>query len=408
MISSDVRTGRPPPIAVSDQRRGSDETRAVFTGVLVLLLSTGWVANHFVALMPLIGERQHLDAARLDAIFGIYALGLLPGLLVGGRVSDALGRQSVALAGSSSAIAGTLAMLVSQHPDVLLVGRLIVGIGVGLLMSSCTAWASDLKGPAGAATAGAVLLLGFAIGPFAAGVIARAGQPGVRVSFGLAAAIVVLAMAITVVAVRRTGATPPATARGWEPSQVARQGTAWALSWAMPLAPWVFASATLGFIAIPTRVHTGLAAPMAVGAATLVVNGVSGLIQVLARVFRWGPHAGTTGAALAALGYAVTAAAPPTISLALGLPLFVVLGCASGLCLREGLIDLEAAAPQRIRGALVGVFYVLTYVGFGLPLILATVGSGVSATILGVMAVLALATAVSRAVRLRRDAHRPS
>ncbi|OMC49902.1 MFS transporter [Mycobacterium sp. IS-2888] len=408
MISSDVRTGRPSPIAVSDQRRGSDETRAVFTGVLVLLLSTGWVANHFVALMPLIGERQHLGAARLDAIFGIYALGLLPGLLVGGRVSDALGRQSVALAGSTTAIAGTLAMLVSQHADVLLMGRLIVGIGVGLLMSSCTAWASDLKGPAGAATAGAVLLLGFAIGPFTAGVIARAGQPGVRVSFGLAAAIVVLAMAITVVAVRRTGATAPATERGWEPSVSARQGTAWALSWAMPLAPWVFASATLGFIAIPTRVHTGLAAPMAVGAATLIVNGVSGLIQVLARVFRWGPHAGTAGAVLAALGYAVTAAAPPTISLALGLPLFVVLGCASGLCLREGLIDLEAAAPQRIRGALVGVFYVVTYVGFGLPLVLTTVGSGVSATILAVMAVLALATAVSRAVRLRRDAHRPS
>ena len=375
MISSDVRIGRPSPLPAGE-RGGSDGTRAVFTGVLVLLLSTGWVANHFVALMPLIGDRQHLDAVSLDAIFGIYALGLLPGLLVGGRVSDALGRQSVALAGSATAITGTLAMLVSQHPDVLLVGRLIVGIGVGLLMSSCTAWASDLKGPAGAAAAGAVLLAGFAIGPFAGGLIARAGQPGVRVSFGLAATIVVLAMTITVVAVWRTGAPAPATAPGWEPPSEARQGTAWALSWAMPLAPWVFASATLGFIAIPTRVHTELAAPMAVGAATLIVNGVSGLIQVLARVFRWGPHAGTTGAVLAALGYAVTAAAPPTISLALGLPLFLVLGCASGLCLREGLIDLEAAAPQRIRGALVGVFYVVTYVGFGLPLILTTVGSG--------------------------------
>lgn len=384
----------------------SDGTQAVFTGVLVLLLATGWVANHFVALMPLIGARQHLGAASLDAIFGIYALGLLPGLLVGGRVSDALGRQSVALGGATTAVAGTLTMLLSQQPDVLLLGRLIVGIGVGLLMSSCTAWASDLKGPASAATAGAVLLAGFAIGPFVAGVIARAGQPGIGVSFGLAAAIVVLAMALIAVAVRRSGTTTPATAHGREPSAEARRGAAWALGWAMPLAPWVFASATLGFIAIPNRVHTGLAAPMAVGAATLIVNGVSGLIQVLARVFRWGPHAGTTGAVLAALGYAVAAAAPPTMSLALGLTLFLVLGCASGLCLREGLIDLEAAAPQRFRGALVGVFYVVTYVGFGLPLALATVGSGVSATILAVMSVLALTTAMSRAVRLRRDAHR--
>ena len=403
-------TGRPRSALMTiderDERGGPGATHGAFVSVLVLLLSTGWVANHFVALMPLISDHQHLGAARLDAIFGIYALGLLPGLLVGGRVSDALGRQSVALAGATTALVGTLAMLLSQQPDVLLVGRLIVGIGVGLLMSSCTAWASDLKGPAGAATAGAVLLAGFAVGPFAAGVIARAGQFGIRVSFGLAAALVVAAMVITVVAVRRGDATASATAHHWKPSAAARQGTAWALSWAMPLAPWVFASATLGFITIPSRVHTGLTAPMAAGTATLMVNGVSALIQVLARARRWGPQAGTVGAVLAALGYAVTALAPPTMSLTLGLPLFLVLGCASGLCLREGLIDLEAAAPQRLRGALVGVFYVVTYIGFGLPLVLTTVGSAVATAILSAMAVLALGTAVSRAVRLRRDDHR--
>jgi MFS family permease len=384
------------------------ENRAVFASVLGLLLSAGWVANHFVALMPSISDRQHLGAARLDAIFGIYALGLLPGLLLGGRASDALGRRPVALAGSTTALVGTVAMLVSQQPDVLLAGRLIVGLGVGVLMSSCTAWASDLRGPAGAAAAGAVLLGGFAVGPFAAGVIARAGQLGIRVSFGLAAALVVGAMIFSVLAAPPGEVIVPAAARGGEPSTAARRGTAWALSWAMPLAPWVFASATLGFITIPGRVHTGLAAPMAAGTATLIVNGVSGLIQVLARALRWGPHAGTVGTVLAALGYALTAVAPPTMSLALGVPLFLILGCASGLCLREGLIDLEAAAPQRVRGALVGVFYVVTYVGFGLPLVLATAGSAVSTTILAVMSVLALATAVSRAMRLRRDAHRQS
>ena len=110
---------------------------------------------------------------------------------------------------------------------------------------------------------------------------------------------------------------------------------------------------------------------------------------------------------IAALGYAGTAAAPPTIPLALGLPLLVILGCASGLCLREGLIDLEAAAPQRVRGALTGTFYTVTYIGFGLPLLLTLAGStAASAIILAVMAVLASAAAVSRTARLRRDSHR--
>ncbi|WP_245831430.1 MFS transporter [Mycobacterium terramassiliense] len=404
--STELTSGPAPAPVTLEERADPRAARATFASVLALLLATGWVANHFVALMPMISERQHLDATRLDGIFAIYALGLLPGLLVGGRLSDALGRQAVALAGATATVVGTVAMLLSQQPDVLLAGRLVVGIGVGLLMSSCTAWASDLKGPAGAGTAGAVLLGGFAVGPFAAGLIARSGQPGIRWSFGLAAALVVAAMVFSVAAVRRGTATAAAAAHDWEPPPAARQGTAWALSWAMPLAPWVFASATLGFITIPGRVHTGLAAPLAAGTATLIVNGVSGFIQVLARALRWGPHAGTAGAVLAALGYAVTAVAPPTMSLALGLSVFLILGCASGLCLRDGLIDLEAAAPRRLRGALVGVFYVVTYVGFGLPLILTTVGPAISTMILGAMSLLALATAVSRAMRLRRDRHR--
>ncbi|ORV51752.1 MFS transporter [Mycobacterium europaeum] len=385
---------------------GPASTRGVLAGVLVLLLSVGWVANHFVALMPVLSVRQQLSPATLDVIFGVYALGLLPGLLVGGRASDAFGRRSVALAGSATAVAGTIAMLCSQQYDALLIGRLIVGLGVGLAMSSCTAWASDLNGPAGAAAAGAALMAGFAIGPFAGAVIAAAGPAGIRLSFGIAAAVGVAAMSVVVVTARHSGAAARSTTEVWEPPTPAEQGVAPALSWAMPLAPWVFASATLGFIAIPGRVHTGLAAPLAAGTATLMVNGVSGLIQVLARARRWGPQAGIAGAALAALGYAVTALAPPAIPLALGVPLFVMLGCASGLCLREGLIDLEAAAPKRLRGGLVGAFYVVTYIGFGLPLILATVGRTVSTAILAVMAALALLTAVSRAVRLRRDAHR--
>ena len=401
-------TGRPPSTLVTvDGRDGSSANQAVFVSVLAVLLATGWAANHFAALMPVITNSQHLCVATIDAIFGIYAIGLLPGLLIGGRASDALGRQSVAWSGSTIALAGTLVMLLSQHSDALLAGRFILGAGVGLAISACTAWASDLKGPAGAATAGAVLIAGFAVGPFAAGVIASAGPPGVRVSFGLAANILLLAMVIAVVTAHRTAVTTSARERNSAPSTSARLSAARALSWAIPLAPWVFASGTLGFVTIPTRLHTGLAAPLAAGTAALVVNGSSGLIQVVARSRGWGPQSGTVAALLAALGYAVAAATPPSMTLALGLPLLPILGCASGLSLRAGLIDLETSAPQRVRGTLTGVFYAVTYIGFGFPLLLTTLGSAKqSAMILAVMAVLAAGTAISRAVRLRRDSLR--
>jgi MFS family permease len=379
-----------------------------FGAVLAVLLATGWVANHFVALMPTISDRQHLSTATLDAIFGIYAVGLLPGLLLGGRASDKLGRRAVALTGSATAVVGTVAMLLSQQAEVLTAGRLIVGVGVGLAMSSGTAWASDLKGPAGAATAGAVLIVGFAIGPFAGGLITGAGEPGVRISFAVAAALVVAAMAVTIVVARRPAETVAAESGNSGPATAPGQGIARALSWALPLAPWVFASATLGFVTIPARVHTGLAAPVAAGFAALIVNGSSGVIQIIARMAKWGPQAGTIGAVLAALSYALIAVAPPTMTLALSLPLLLLLGCASGLSLREGLIDLEAAAPQRVRGTLTGVFYSVTYIGFGLPLLLTTGGPQVTQLILAAMAVLASGAAISRTLRLRQDSHRQS
>jgi MFS family permease len=402
------RTGRPSSTLVTvDDRDRSGATQAVFVGVLAVLLATGWAANHFAALMPVITDSQHLSAATIDAIFGVYAVGLVPGLLIGGRTSDALGRQAVTWSGSTIALVGTISMLLSQHADVLLAGRLIVGAGVGLAMSAGTAWASDLQGPAGAAAAGTVLIAGFAVGPFAAGAIAAVGAPGVGLSFGIAAAVLVAAMVIAIAAVQRTEVTKSAAAHDSEQSTSARQDSARALSWAIPLAPWVFASATLGFITIPTRLHTGLAAPLAAGTAALIVNGSSGLIQVIARTRGWGPQSGTVAALLAALGYAVTAATPPSMTLALGLPLLPILGCASGLSLRAGLIDLETSAPQRVRGTLTGVFYAVTYIGFGLPLLLTTLGSAQqSALILAVMAALATGAAISRAVRLRRDSLR--
>jgi MFS family permease len=388
-------------------RSATADTSLQFGAVLAILLVTGWVANHFVALMPTISDRQHLSTATLDAIFGIYAVGLLPGLLIGGRASDAFGRQAVALTGSATAVLGTIAMLLSQQPDVLLVGRLVVGAGVGLAMTSGTAWASDLRGTAGAATAGAVLITGFAVGPFAGGLIAGAGDRGVEVSFGLAAVLVLIAMAAIVVAGRRSEPIPVAAADPKLP-RATKLSSVRALSWAMPLAPWVFASATLGFITIPSRVHTGLAAPTAAGIAALLVNGSSGVIQVVARVGSWGPRAGTVGAALAALSYALIAVSPANMTLTLAVPLLLMLGCAGGLSLREGLIDLEAAAPQHVRGALTGAFYALTYIGFGLPLLLTGVGFDGSHVILATMAVLAACAAIFRTVRLRRDSHRQS
>jgi hypothetical protein len=99
------RRVRPAPVQPHgrDGRGESGGSELLFAAVLALLLATGWAANHYAGLIPAISDQQHLGRATLDAIFGIYAVGLLPGLLIGGRASDVLGRQSVAWAGAVTA-----------------------------------------------------------------------------------------------------------------------------------------------------------------------------------------------------------------------------------------------------------------------------------------------------------------
>jgi MFS family permease len=385
-----------------DEELGRRTASGLFAVVLALLMAAGWAANHFTALLPAIRDAEALSASTVDVIFGVYAIGLLPSLLVGGRLSDRLGRLPVACAGAAAALLGTLVTLLWIQPFALLAARLVVGLGVGLAISSGTAWAADLKGRGGAATAGGVLSVGFALGPFVSGIIASSGKPGIRWCFAVAA--VALAVPLLAIIGRFRGVDPagrsvnlvaPAAA-----DPVPRSATR-ALTWAVPLAPWVFASVCLAAVTIPTRVHAAVAAPFFAGTATLLAQGAGAVVQLIARRQAWGPQAGIAGAVIAAAGYAMTAAAPPAMSLWLAVPLMLVLGCGFGLCLQQGLIDVQTLAPHAESGAITGIFYAVGYLGFGLPLLLTVAGSGLgSSLILGLMAAMATLAAVVRWARL--------
>ena len=141
--------------------------------MLAVLMATGWAANHFAAVIPVLSDTEGLSTALLDGVFGVYALGLLPGLFAGGAVSDRVGRPRVVLPGALLAAAGTATLLVSHEPGGLLLGRLVVGLGAGLTFGAGTAWAADLAGTRGTVLAGVFLTAGFGIGPLVSGLLAQ-------------------------------------------------------------------------------------------------------------------------------------------------------------------------------------------------------------------------------------------
>ncbi|MCW0190169.1 MAG: MFS transporter [Rhodococcus sp.] len=375
-----------------------DPSRRGFISVLAVLLSTGWAANHFASLIPVLRVDEGLSHTVLDGVFGIYALGLLPGLLTGGAVSDRVGRAVVVLPGALIASLGTLILLLWHDAPGLMVGRLVVGIGAGLAIGAGTAWAADLRGRSGTVMAGVVLTSGFALGPLFSGLLAQFAAFPLATPFVVSAVLSVGSVAAAAVWSR----TPvPVEAATITPvPDGAERSVANALLWALPLAPWVFASATVSFVTMTARLGDRYSGPLLPGFAAALTLGAGILVQTAARHRNWGPQAGTTGAALAALGYCLVAVGGAHPALGLFIVCALVLGTAYGLCLREGLLDLESLAPPASRGALTGIFYVGTYLGFGLPVLLVVIEPTMGPSL--PLVILAAVAAVVAVVRFRR------
>ena len=371
-------------------------------GVLAVLMATGWAANHFAAVLPVLSEREGLSAALLDGVFGLYAVGLLPGLFAGGALSDRWGRALVVLPGAVVAALGTTVLLVSHAPAGLLAGRLVVGLGAGLTFGAGTAWAGDLAGTTGTVLAGVFLTSGFGVGPLVSGVLAQWAayplQTPFVVSLLLSLAAVVGAVVISVPATREARAASPGA-----PPRHDVHSSHDALWWSLPVGVLVFGTMIVAIVTLPTRLPTRYDGPLLVGVAAMLGLGTGIVVQTLARRGGWGPRAGVVGAASAAAGFALVALGGAHV----GLPLFsvvcVLMGVAYGLCLREGLLDVETLAPPEQRGLLTGVFYVVTYVGFGLPVLLVAIApaTGITAPLV-VLALVAAAVAGVRTTQLRQ------
>lgn len=371
--------------------------------VLFLLLTTGWAANHFSAVLPALRVEEDLSPTLLAAVFGLYAVGLLPGLLAGGALSDRYGRATIALPGAALATVGTLVLLVWHLPAGLAVGRVVVGLGAGATFSAGTAWMADLGGSRGATLAGIALTSGFGGGPVVSGILAQWFPAPLVLPYLVSGTLSVAA--ITSCLTSRPGA-PELHAQGGASFRTAppagtHRSVRSALGWALPIAPLVFTTASIGLVTLPSRLPDRLDGPALTGLTAAIVLGSGLLAQTWARHHH--KPAGTIGAASGALGLALSAAAGAQAGLLVLAIAAVLLGICYGLCLHAGLHDIEERSPDGKRGSLTGIFYVGTYLGFGVPVLLEVLREPAGVGLpLGVLAVISAVAFAQRALRSPR------
>nr|MCW2728544.1 transporter [Aeromicrobium sp.] len=369
--------------------------------VAAAMFAVGWGANQFAAMLLVYRGEDDFSGEAVTALFGAYALGLIPALLVVGPLSDRIGRRVVMRPVLVLSVVATVVLVLgSGNLWILLLGRLMAGIASGAAFAPGTAWIKELSadrpGGTGARRATLALSAGFGSGPLVAGIVAQ-WLPGPTVLPYLPHLVLML----LVVVVAWSAPELPTTR---VPGAASRRTEVWEAMRSRPFvlgialtAPWVFGAASTSFATLPSFVEIDVA-PIAVTGALAGLALWSGVaIQPLGRRLGDPRLIITTGLGATAAGLLTGVLLARSDLPWLLLPATILLGIGYGLILVGGLTTVEQLAHPDDLGTLNAIFYSLTYLGFAAPLLntlalkalspteLMLVGVGVIAvTVLGV------------------------
>jgi MFS family permease len=370
--------------------------------VELLLSAAGWGANHFSALLIVYRTELGFSAAQLGALFGVYALGLVPGLIFSGRASDRRGRRALVLPASVGCfIASGVLACGSRGFAVLLLGRFLFGLAMGSVMSPGSVWLQELsaddRGPRRATLA---LSAGFGLGPLISGISAEFLALPMVLPYLVHMAVMCMALFLvrvvpeTAAAVRESRSSQVPNPPG---AQLSRNALG-LLVRQVAVAPWAFGLAAITLVIVPGLLRPYVDRPVLFSAfliATTLLAGVS-IQPVTARL---GPRADLWGLALGALGALLATFTLSVHSAVLAFLVATLVGVGYGLVMTNGLREIAGRVAPQERGLAVGIYYVLTYVGFALPFVRALLAQEVSDLwTMGLITLLILGSLLVRAL----------
>lgn len=346
------------------------------------MFTVGYGANQFVPLLAVYRGTLSLSDTQATAIFGVYALGLIPGLLVAGRASDRFGRRRLMIAFAALSLLATTVLAGGQWGvEWLYAGRLLTGVVSGAAFTIGTAWIKELSGPGlGARRAGLALTAGFGVGPLVAGVLAQWAPGPLLLPYLVHLFLTLLALAALPRApetrIRVRSGAPLSRAPLWPRS--ARTTRFRRIT--MLLAPWIFGSVTIVFTTLPAHgigdvaglqvAVPGLLAALALAAGYGVQSTGRRLHGVATARYGDGRAAAVASLAVVVLGCLTSAYATARPGLAAAALAAALLGAGYGLCLSTGLREVEETAAPDELGAVVSVYYSLAYTGLLVPYLL--------------------------------------
>ncbi|MFF9162270.1 MFS transporter [Streptomyces longwoodensis] len=333
-------------------------------------------------LYPLYMAEDGFSTFMVTVVFATYAVGVIISLVLAGHLSDQFGRKKLLLPAIGLELVAAVLFLTSTSLPVLLVARLVTGLGVGMVTATATAHLHDLHTahrPGASAqrfelVSTAANIGGLGVGPLVAGVLAQWVTGPLRTPYLVFAALL-LASAVAVALTPET-VEKPRTRPAYRPQRISvdhgdRAGfsAAAAAGFASFAVFGLFTSVAPGFVAgslhHPSRALAGLIVFVVFGAAATAQSLTARLSTAAKR---------TLGLVAQLVGVVTLVVGMRTGDLTAFLVGGVVAGIGAGVLFKASVGTVAAlAAPAQRSEALAGLF-LISYLGLTLP----AVGIGVA------------------------------
>ncbi len=324
-------------------------------------------------LFPLYVAREGLSTFAVTVVFAAFAAGVVVSLVLAGHVSDWVGRKKVLLPALGLEVVSAVLFLTSTALPVLVLARVVNGLGVGMIAATATAYLHDLhaRHRPGASprrfeiVSTAANIGGLGVGALLAGVLAQHSATPLSTPYVVLAVLLVVAIA----AVALTPETVVQQQVPYRPQRISadhgdrRAYFAAAAGAVSSFAVFgVFSSVSTGFVAgelhHPSRTLAGLVVFTVFGGAALAQTVTGGLPPAARRAVGLGGQA--IGVLLVVAGMVATS-----------FPLFLlggaIAGVGAGVQFKASVGAVASmAAPARRGEALAGLFFI-AYLGMSVP-----------------------------------------
>lgn len=316
-------------------------------------------------------DQLHFSAAILTLIFAVYAFSLLAALLTVGSLSDHLGRKPVIF---TAVLLNALAMLLFIYADSvawLISARVLQGFATGMATAVLSATLLDTDRQQGPLINSVAPLLGMALGGLGCGLLAEFAPAPLQLTYWLLLALFVLqgvyVWRLPESVTRQGGAL--ASLRPTLHVPVQARSTLWRV---LPLntATWALGGFYASLAPSLVRTATGSTSNL-IGGATVAALTVTGALMIFMMRNRPAAQALRLGASLLPIGLVLILLGVHGASLSLFFFGTLVAGCGFGSGFLGAVRSLVPLALPHERAGLMSAYYVLSYLAFCLPALLA-------------------------------------